>query len=142
MKGREAFDALIEAFEALAIECGRRSDSVLKLMEERGKLRAQLAAVTAERDELRAQRDQLRAQLDNDWQPLYGAAEFLAQQAPATAEPSGDSGQLAEACQWKVGDVIECPGLTRRRVEDVTEGWVMLQGVVSPMSQPDWEKHG
>ena len=68
MKCRDAFEALIEAYEALAIECGRRSDSLLKLMEERGELRAQLAAVTAERDELRAQ------------------------QAPATAEPCWRAG--------------------------------------------------
>ena len=204
MKGRDAFRELIEAYEVLAIECGRRSDRLARVMEERDELRAQLAAVTAERDDLQRR--------------VASVTMMLPKLMPQTVadyddEPSGDSGQLAdltkdpgevaepyqwqagdeiqhkdrsirtierrtaygaltlfertgvytqgglesvgwklhrkaseiktaEPYQWQVGDEIECPGVTRRLVEDVTDGWVMLRGVVSPMSQPDWERRG
>jgi hypothetical protein len=60
----------------------------------------------------------------------------------ADGEPFGDSEELAEPYQWQVGDEIECRGVTRRLVELVHGGWVTLQGVESPMSQPDWERRG
>jgi hypothetical protein len=47
-----------------------------------------------------------------------------------------------EPYQWQVGDEIECNGVTRRKVIDRREGWVFLEGVTSPLSQPDWERRG
>jgi hypothetical protein len=47
--------------------------------------------------------------------------------------------QAPEPYDWQVGDEIECNGVTRRKVIDRREGWVFLEGVTSPLSQPDWE---
>jgi hypothetical protein len=46
-----------------------------------------------------------------------------------------------EPYQWQVGDEIECIGVWRK-VIDRREGWVFLEGVTSPWSQPDWERRG
>jgi len=47
-----------------------------------------------------------------------------------------------EPYPWQIGDEIECNGVTRRKVIDRREGWVFLEGVTSPLSQPDWERRG
>ena len=95
---------------------------------ERDELRAQTAAMTAERDQLRAQLDQLRAQLANDWQPLYGAAELRAQQATASVEPSGDSGQLPETYLWQVGDELSRDGVVTEIIDLDVAGRFRLKG--------------
>ena len=140
MKGRDAFEMLISAYEAMAVAYGSRSElwhEMQQVTKERDELRAQVAAaesqrgvawaqlddvrasrdaVSAERDDLRAQRDALRAQL----------AELRAQ----TVEPSGDSEQLAEPTKdpgelvepyrWKNGDVLLC-GDRFHTVHNVTD---------------------
>lgn len=134
-------------------------DQRVRLLQAEGKLEAATQQVDLwrcsckeaeqERNALRAQRGELLTQLrlvrlERD--------ELESQQAPATAEPSGDSGQFAEPTkdpgelpepyQWRVGDEIECQGVTRRLVERVHGGWVTLEGVESPLAQPDWERRG
>jgi hypothetical protein len=49
--------------------------------------------------------------------------------------------QAPEPYRWQVGDEIEYNGCTRR-VQDISEGWVFPDGIVSPQSQPDWERRG
>lgn len=46
-----------------------------------------------------------------------------------------------EPYRWQVGDEIEYNGCTRR-VQDISEGWVFPDGIVSPQSQPNWERRG
>jgi hypothetical protein len=53
--------------------------------------------------------------------------------------PDEEDEPFPEPYPWQVGDEIECNGVTRRKVIDRREGWVFLEGVASPLSQPDWE---
>jgi hypothetical protein len=48
----------------------------------------------------------------------------------------------AEPYQWQVGDIIEGSAFTRRRVEEIHDGWVLLQGMGSPLPQFEWERRG
>jgi hypothetical protein len=82
------------------------------------KWRAELETVKAERDAARQQ-----------------VAELSKKAGGLPPEP-------AEPYQWQVGDIIEGSAFTRRRVEQIHDGWVLLQGMGSPQSQPDWERRG
>ena len=85
------------------------------LQGERDELQQKILEVAAERDELRAQ----------------------------LAELTKKVGELpAEPYRWRLGDEIECNGVTRQRVIDRSEGWVFLEGVESGLPQPEWERRG
>jgi hypothetical protein len=81
-------------------------------------LRHELETVKAERDAARAQLAEL----------IKKPAELPAQPAP-------------EPCQWQVGDLIFCkPNV--KRVVDISNGWVFLQGCECGLPQREWEDRG
>jgi hypothetical protein len=82
-------------------------------------LGAELHTVKAERDSLKRQVAELTEKLGE--------------------LPDEEDEPFPEPYPWQVGDEIECNGVTRRKVIDRREGWVFLEGVASPLSQPDWE---
>jgi len=75
-------------------------------------------------ESLTAERDRLQQQV----------AELTKKLGELPTEPA------PEPYQWQIGDEIECNGVTRRKVIDRREGGVFLEGVTSPLSQPDWER--
>jgi small-conductance mechanosensitive channel len=112
-------------------------------------LQQQLAQVTAERDEAR----QKQLEKHVEWASFYNGLQ--ANLNTVKAELGAARKQVAELTKklrelppetapepydWQVGDDIECNGVTRRKVIDRREGWVFLEGVTSPLSQPDWER--
>jgi uncharacterized coiled-coil protein SlyX len=87
--------------------------------ERRLALEKQVTELTAERDSLKQQVAELTEKLGE--------------------LPDEEDEPFPEPYPWQVGDEIECNGVTRRKVIDRREGWVFLEGVASPLSQPDWE---
>jgi hypothetical protein len=110
-------------------------------------LRAELETVKAERDSLQRQWDDLEKSFVQSMQPTMASVVQLVEAAKATAvEVTKKTEELPdetapESYQWQVGDEIECIGVWRK-VIDRREGWVFLEGVTSPWSQPDWERRG
>jgi chromosome segregation ATPase len=110
-------------------------------------LQEQVAEVTAERDGLQRQWDDLEKSFVQSMQPTMASVVQLVEAAKATAvEVTKKTEELPdetapESYQWQVGDEIECIGVWRK-VIDRREGWVFLEGVTSPWSQPDWERRG
>ena len=47
-----------------------------------------------------------------------------------------------EPYPWQVGDIIESNAFTRRRVEEMHCGGVLLEGMGAPLPQPEWERRG
>ena len=108
---------------------------------------AELHTVKAERDRLQQQWDDLEKSFVQSMQPTMASVVQLVEAAKATVvEVTKKAEELPpetapEPYQWQVGDEIECIGVWRK-VIDRREGWVFLEGVTSPWSQPDWERRG
>jgi hypothetical protein len=92
-----------------------------------------LAEQRERQDEQLARRVEVEAELGAARKQVAELTKKLRELPPETAP---------EPYDWQVGDDIECNGVTRRKVIDRREGWVFLEGVTSPLSQPDWERRG
>jgi hypothetical protein len=125
------------------------AEQIRKLEAERNTARGQLAQVTAERDEARQKElekhvewasfyNRLQANLNTIKAELGAARKQVAELTKKLRELPPET--APEPYDWQVGDEIECNGVTRRKVIDRREGWVFLEGVTSPLSQPDWER--
>jgi hypothetical protein len=122
-------------------------DGLHELKKEFDQLQQQLAQVTTERDDLKKLSTQINPALLHELVNAFEGCD------PATIREkllaldgkgfqlSQEVGELPapEPDEWQIGDEIECNGVTRRKVIDRREGWVFLEGVTSPLSQPDWE---
>jgi chromosome segregation ATPase len=111
-------------------------------------LGAELHTVKAERDGLQRQWDDLEKSFVQSMQPTMASVVQLVEAAKATAvEVTKKLGELPpetapEPYQWQVGDIIESNAFTRRRVEEMHCGGVLLEGMGAPLSQPEWERRG
>ena len=111
-------------------------------------LRAELETVKAERDSLQRQRDDLEKSFVQSMQPTMASVVQLVEAAKATAvEVTKKLGELPdepapEPYPWQVGDEIECPGVTRRKVVGTCRPWVSLEGIQEACPQPEWERRG
>jgi hypothetical protein len=90
--------------------------------ERRLALEKQVTEVTAERDSLKQQVAELTEQLGE--------------------LPDEEDEPFPEPYQWQVGDEIECPGVTRRKVVGTCRPWVSLEGIQEACPQPEWERRG
>jgi hypothetical protein len=119
------------------------------LQGERDQLQQQLAQVTAERDAARQKElekhvewasfyNRLQANLNTIKAELGAARKQVAELTKKLRELPPET--APEPYDWQVGDDIECNGVTRRKVIDRRDGWVFLEGVTSPLSQPEWER--
>ena len=111
-------------------------------------LRAELETVKAERDSLQRQWDDLEKSFVQSMQPTMASVVQLVEAAKATAvEVTKKLGELPdepapEPYPWQVGDEIECPGVTRRKVVGTCRPWVSLEGIQEACPQPEWERRG
>jgi hypothetical protein len=111
-------------------------------------LRAELETVKAERDSLQRQWDDLEKSFVQSMQPKMASVVQLVEAAKATAvEVTKKLGELPdepapEPYPWQVGDEIECPGVTRRKVVGTCRPWVSLEGIQEACPQPEWERRG
>jgi hypothetical protein len=156
--GEEYMKAVAAAEQIRKLEAERNAARELHLVkvrqynaevERRLALEKQLAQVTAERDEARQKQldehvqwasfyDGLQANLNTIKAELGAARKQVAELTKKLRELPPET--APEPYDWQVGDDIECNGVTRRKVIDRREGWVFLEGVTSPLSQPDWER--
>jgi hypothetical protein len=121
--------------------------------ERRLALEKQLAQVTTERDEAQQQLDEhlqwasfysgLRAELHT----VKAERDSLQRQVAELTEklgelPDEEDEPFPEPYQWQIGDEIECPGVTRRKVVGTCRPWVSLEGIEEACPQPEWERRG
>jgi hypothetical protein len=90
--------------------------------ERRLALEKQVTEVTAERDSLKQQVAELTEKLGE--------------------LPDEEDEPFPEPYPWQVGDEIECPGVTRRKVVGTCRPWVSLEGIQEACPQPEWERRG
>jgi hypothetical protein len=114
-------------------------------------LRAELETVKAERDSLQRQRDDLEKSFVQSMQPTMASVVQLVEAAKATAVevtkklgelPDEEDEPFPDPYQWQIGDEIECPGVTRRKVVGTCRPWVSLEGIEEACPQPEWERRG
>jgi hypothetical protein len=90
--------------------------------ERRLALEKQVTELTAERDSLKQQVAELTEKLGE--------------------LPDEEDEPFPEPYPWQVGDEIECPGVTRRKVVGTCRPWVSLEGIQEACPQPEWERRG
>jgi hypothetical protein len=155
--GEEHAKAMAAAAQIRNLEAERNAARELHLVkvrqynaevERRLALEKQLAQVTAERDSLQRQWDDLEKSFVQSMQPKMASVVQLVEAAKATAvEVTKKLGELPdepapEPYPWQVGDEIECPGVTRRKVVGTCRPWVSLEGIQEACPQPEWERRG
>jgi uncharacterized coiled-coil DUF342 family protein len=120
-----------------------------KVKAERDGLQRQVAELTEKTAELERERDLALSRLGEIPEipecPCCGDPGYRRGDGWQCETCGTDWGEEAKADQepypWQIGDEIECIGVWRK-VIDRREGWVFLEGVTSPWSQPDWERRG
>jgi hypothetical protein len=119
--------------------------------ERRLALEKQVTELTAERDRLQQQWDDLEKSFVQSMQPTMASVVQLVEAAKATAVevtkklgelPDEEDEPFPDPYQWQVGDEIECPGVTRRKVVGTCRPWVSLEGIQEACPQPEWERRG
>jgi hypothetical protein len=85
---------------------------------------------------LRAELETVKAERDSLQQQVAELTEKLGELPDEEDEP------FPEPYQWQVGDEIECPGVTRRKVVGTCRPWVSLEGIQEACPQPEWERRG